>query len=94
MTDETEHNRVKFENRALRYANGASVVGGTLLCCVEEAHPLNNTRMTYLGSMRVDDRGPDTRPERRLSFRIEGSDGAPRRFDPADLPALEVVERS
>ncbi len=92
MTDETESNRVKFENRALRYANGAAVVVGTLLCCVEEGHPLKNTRMTYLGLMRVN-KDPDHRPEFHLSFRIEG-DGAPRRFDPADLPALEVVERS
>ena len=93
MADETENNRVTFENHAVRYANGAAVVVGTLLCCVEEGHPLNNTRLTYLGSMRVDDRGPDTRPERHLAFRIEGGDGAPRRFDPAELPALEVVER-
>ena len=68
MADEIESKQVKFENHALRYANGAAVVVGALLCCVEEGHPLNNTWLTYLGSMRVDDRGPDTRPERHLAF--------------------------
>ncbi len=83
--------RVEFENNMLRHADGTAVEIGTLLRCVEKRHPLKKTRMTYLGLMRVN-KDPDVRPEFHLSFRIEG-DGAPRRFDPAELPALEVVEK-
>ncbi len=70
MADEAASGQVKYENDALRYADGTLVEIGTLWCCVEEEHPLKNTRMTYLGLMRVN-KGPDHRPEFHLSFRIE-----------------------
>ena len=92
MADETESGQVKFENHALRYADGTAVEIGALFCCVEKRHPLENTWMSFLGYMRVD-KEPDSAPEFHLSFRIEGTDGTPRRFDPAELPALEVVEK-
>ena len=84
--------QVKFENNMLRHADGTAVEIGTLLRCVEKRHPLKKTRMTYLGLVQVN-KDPDEQPEFHLSFRIEGGDGVPRRFDPADLPALVVIEK-